>query len=77
MDGWGSTALRLKPLRGDSLQHKLNPKQFELGNLQNVGRLIGHIKRDCEKIFNTKKKHMQGSKLLPIIGHDRPNICDD
>ena len=55
MDGWGSTALRLKPLRGDSLQHKLNPKQFELGNLQNVGRLIGHIKRDCEKIFNTKK----------------------
>ena len=30
------------------------PVQFELGNLQNFVRLMGHIKMGCKNIFNTK-----------------------
>ena len=32
-----------------------HPEQFELGNLQIFGRLMGHIKMDFENIFNAKK----------------------
>ena len=44
-------------------------EQFEKGNLQNFGRLMGKIKINCENIFNTKKEtcHLSIHHLAYVI----------
>ena len=66
---WGiwESGINLKEVKSSSefkIYYSLNPKnltehpeQFELWNLQNFGWSMGHIKIDCENIFNIKKTH--------------------
>ena len=66
---WGiwESGINLKEVKSSSefkIYYSLDPKnltehpeQFELWNLQNFGWSMGHIKIDCENIFNIKKTH--------------------